>query len=245
MARGWIRRSGRALAAAGIGLLVAACGGGGGGGSATTVASADTATAADEVTVVEKAIVDAIFPTISSLRIPTQPNNLTPQPFPWAVGCGVGLVGNLNGKANNNPNVNCVPTVLPTERILRNGAFKAPGLRNVKFTGPYMHNGGMMKLDQVFQFYSGQGHFPVLNFNNLDAGIRLITLAPDERAAVVEMMETGLTDWNVAFKRGKFDHPELCLPDGHDSATGATRLRGLPAVGSAGGLSNIDHAAPL
>ena len=34
------------------------------------------------------------------------------------------------------------------------GVFKAPGLRNVDMTAPYMHNGGMLTLRQVVDFYS-------------------------------------------------------------------------------------------
>ncbi|MCM5572334.1 hypothetical protein M6I34_17610 [Burkholderiaceae bacterium FT117] len=170
---------------------------------------------------------------IPSLMIPFSPTDLSPIPFPFRVGCGVGLVG--NGNANNNPNVNCTATVIPGEPLLRNGAFKAPGLRNVKFTGPYMHNGSKATLRQVMEFYKTAGHFAGLNFNNLDAGMRVFNLGVADEAAVVEMMETGLTDWRVAHQSGPFDHPEICVPNGHDESTGVTRLVAIPAVGTNGG----------
>jgi cytochrome c peroxidase len=36
-------------------------------------------------------------------------------------------------------------------------AFKTPSLRNVELTGPYMHNGGMAKLEDVLDFYNAGG----------------------------------------------------------------------------------------
>ncbi|WP_198551618.1 cytochrome c peroxidase [Moritella sp. Urea-trap-13] len=184
-----------------------------------------------------------------SLQLPTsmQVNglgvtNLAPVPFQLTLACGPGLVGvgNGNGEPNNNPNVNCVPDIAADEFLLRNGAVKAPSLHNVKHTAPYFHNGSKMSLKQVFAFYRNIGSltettqgFPNMNLANLDAGLRVITLSPEREAAVIEMMETGLTDWNTAFERGKYDHPELCVPLGHDT-DGSTILVGIPAVGELG-----------
>jgi cytochrome c peroxidase len=167
------------------------------------------------------------------LRIPFSTTDLRPVPFPFNVGCGAGLVG--GGNANNNPNVNCTANVVPGERLLRNGAFKAPGLRNVKFTGPYLHNGSKMNLRQVLEFYKTAGHFTALNLNNLDAGMRTFSLGAAEESALIEMMETGLTDWRVAHQADGFDHPEICISHGHDPQTGASRLVSIPAVGRQGG----------
>src|SRR2546422_8026734 len=54
-------------------------------------------------------------------------------------------------------------TLFPYTTLFRSaraqGAFKAPGLRNVELTGPYMHNGGMATLEQVVDFYSRGGDF--------------------------------------------------------------------------------------
>jgi len=173
----------------------------------------------------------------NQLLIPTSVANLAPRPWTLQLACGPGLVG--GGDANNNPNQNCVPNVIPGERLLRNGAFKAQGLRNVKFTGPYLHNGAKLSLRQVVQFYETAGHFPTLNFNNLDAGMRIFALGDTDEAALIEFMETGLTDWRLAYEEGKFDHPEICVPHGHDSSTGITQLAGIPAVGKEG------NAVPL
>lgn len=170
------------------------------------------------------------------VQIPTSATNLAPRPFQLRLACGPGLNGSggVAGDPNNNAGPACVPTVLPGERLLRNGAVHTQGLRNVKFTGPYFHNGAKMSLRQVVDFYKTAGQFTVLNLNNLDAGMRLFDLVPADAAALVEFMETGLTDWNVAFERGKFSHPQICLPNGHDSGTGRTVLVDVPATGRAG-----------
>jgi hypothetical protein len=169
-----------------------------------------------------------------ALLNPTSPTNLAPTPWRIGLACAPGLNGN-GGGANNNPNPQqCVGNVIPGERLLRNGAFKASSVRNIKFTGPYFHNGAKMDLEQVFDSYATAVYMTALNFNNLDTGLRIITLLAPEKAAVLEMMETGLTDWRVAYEEGKFDHPELFVPNGHDSVTGQTILAGIPAVGATG-----------
>jgi cytochrome c peroxidase len=53
-------------------------------------------------------------------------------------------------------------------RVLRNGAFKAPGLRNVELTGPYFHTGSYLTLRQVVDFYMRGGDFPLTNAENRD-----------------------------------------------------------------------------
>jgi len=169
---------------------------------------------------------------IPQLMVPLSMADITPVPFAFNLACGPGLVG--GGNANNNPNAQCITDVIPGERLLRNGAFKASGLRNVKFTGPYFHNGSKINLRQVMEFYKTAGHFTTLNLNNLDAGLRIFALNPDDESAVVEMMETGLTDWRVAYEEAPFDHPEICVPHGHDHTTGQSVLAGIPAVGGNG-----------
>ncbi len=193
--------------------------------------------AGGDATGLDSAKIARVGAEIPLLFLPTAVNDLTPVPFNFNVACGPGLVG--NGNANNNANAQCVPNVIPGERLLRNGAFKAAGLRNVKFTGPFFHNGSKMDLRQVLEFYQTAGSFVNLNFNNLDAGLRLFALAADEESAVVEMMETGLTDWRVAYEEGPFDHPEICVPHGHDPVSGRSVLAGIPAVGSTGGNQRL------
>lgn len=175
-------------------------------------------------------------------------DDFTPITFDLKLACGLGLVGNNvgNGEPNNDPNVNCDPNVLPDEFVLRNGAIKAQGLRMSRYTGPHFHNGGKKNLRQVFDFYKNIGDlvnptfgFPNLNLANLDAGLRIVGLDPGRESAVVELLETGMTDFNAAYNQGKFDHPELCVPNGHDPGTGETILAGIPAVGQGGHLVRL------
>ena len=56
-------------------------------------------------------------------------------------------------------------------RVLRDGAFKAPSLRNVELTGPYFHTGSYLTLRQVVDFYFRGGDFPMTNAANRDPHI--------------------------------------------------------------------------
>lgn len=53
-------------------------------------------------------------------------------------------------------------------RVLRNGAFKAPALRNVELSGPYFHTGSYLTLRQVVDFYFRGGDFPITNAESRD-----------------------------------------------------------------------------
>ena len=97
------------------------------------------------------------------------------------------------------------------------GAFKVPGLRNVEFTGPYFHNGGQATLEQVVQFYARNGDFPA--GGNLGPGIGNIRLTAAEQTSVVAFLKA-LSDDRVRYQRAPFDHPSLCVSNGHLDAGG-------------------------
>jgi hypothetical protein len=104
------------------------------------------------------------------------------------------------------------------------GSFKTPILRNVELTAPYFHNGGVLTLDQVVEFYSRGGNFP--NNAELAAAIQPIgnlRQNSTRRAEVVEFLKT-LTDDRVRNEQAPFDHPELVIHNGADPV--------LPAVDS-------------
>ncbi|HYI97597.1 MAG TPA: cytochrome c peroxidase, partial [Bryobacteraceae bacterium] len=140
-------------------------------------------------------------------------------------------------------------TTLPTDDspASARGRFKTPGLRNVEFTGPYLHNGGLATLGQVMEFYNRGGDFPVNAENGPD--IRTLNLSPQDQADLIAFMKA-LTDDRVRYERAPFDHPELCVPDGHLQTAGASGVRsngnpafsmsaadrwvGIPAVGRNG-----------
>jgi cytochrome c peroxidase len=56
-------------------------------------------------------------------------------------------------------------------RIMGDGAFKAPALRNVELTGPYFHTGSFLTLRQVVDFYFRGGDFPATNKRSRDPHI--------------------------------------------------------------------------
>ncbi len=120
-------------------------------------------------------------------------------------------------------------TTLPTDAspASARGRVKTPGLRNVEFTGPYFHNGGQATLAQVVEFYNRGGDFPVNPSNGPD--IKSQVLSPADRANIVSFLKA-MTDDRVRFERAPFDHPELCVSDGHLTSEAATLLpNGNPA----------------
>jgi len=85
----------------------------------------------------------------------------------------IDVIGPINPAAVKNEALNMAETELmgtnPTpNRVLRDGAFKAPQLRNVELTGPYFHNGGTLTLRQVVDFYTRGGDFPITNAAHRD-----------------------------------------------------------------------------
>jgi cytochrome c peroxidase len=56
-------------------------------------------------------------------------------------------------------------------RVMRDGAFKAPPLRNVELTGPFFHTGSFLTLRQVVDFYFEGGDFPRSNQESRDPHI--------------------------------------------------------------------------
>jgi cytochrome c peroxidase len=78
------------------------------------------------------------------------------------------------------------------------GKFKAPSLRNIALTAPYMHDGRFATLEEVVEHYSsGMQRTPTLDPNlakHPEAGLQLTT---EEKQALVAFLKT-LTDENLA-----------------------------------------------
>lgn len=106
------------------------------------------------------------------------------------------------------------PTAAQINRVAVNGAFKTPGLRNVELTGPYFHNGGKSTLMQVVDFYDRGGDFRNENQDDLDPDIRRLHLSDQEKEDLVSFL-LSMTDERVRLKKAPFDHPSICVPDGH------------------------------
>jgi cytochrome c peroxidase len=101
------------------------------------------------------------------------------------------------------------------------GAFKTPGLRNVKLTAPYFHNGSKATLADVVAFYNRGG-----DFANPEKARRIKPLSFDsgDQSALVDFLTNGLTDCRTEKQQAPFDHPALPVPNG----------AALPAVGASG-----------
>jgi len=101
------------------------------------------------------------------------------------------------------------------------GTFKVPGLRNVELTAPYFHNGSMLTLDQVIDFYVRGGNFPADNRDMLDININEIGSLQNNAAgqAALKAFMLAMTDERVRNESAPFDHPELVVPNGNGPMT--------------------------
>ncbi len=116
-------------------------------------------------------------------------------------------------------------------RVVTDGAFKTPSLRNIALTQPYFHNGGTFTLEQVVDFYNRGGDrrgpdnndttgfvapdAPNGGTTNVHPAISPLGLTPTERADLVSFLRYALTDPRVACERAPFDHPSLVVHNGH------------------------------
>ena len=125
---------------------------------------------------------------------------------------------------------NLIPAPSSSEIIAVDGAFKVPGLRNVELTAPYFHNGGQLTLRQVIDFYSRGGDFqPIAGREGAIIPLRPLSLTESEREALVAFLR-GLTDDRVRYHRAPFDHPELCVPNGHPGDATSVTQRGSTGI---------------
>jgi cytochrome c peroxidase len=112
------------------------------------------------------------------------------------------------------------------------GSFKTPGLRNAGMTAPYMHDGSLKTLDEVIDFYANGGKSvlgkPTAGARNahLDEKQKIISLGTDDRLALKEFLQNGLTDPRTFKNAGPFDHPSLGFNDGSTPLC-ATDAQGL------------------
>jgi cytochrome c peroxidase len=133
--------------------------------------------------------------------------------------------------------------------VATKGAFKIPTLRNVELTAPYMHNGSMLTLEQVVDFYFRGG-----NFNNPAHFATVVfpqEISNQEKADLVAFLKT-LTDERVRFERAPFDHPQIKVPHGHTLATDLDDKKqaedlflDVPAVGKNGRNESLGAVQPF
>jgi len=89
------------------------------------------------------------------------------------------------------------------------GEFKTPSLRNVGYTGPYMHNGEMRSLNDVVRHYSE------LNVDRLHADgenlLRPLKLTRQEAADLVAFLQTLNMDRAPPWRGKEYAHPPCML----------------------------------
>lgn len=73
-----------------------------------------------------------------------------------------------------------------TSRNLDVGKFKVPSLRNLSYTGPYMHDGSMNTLEEVLQHYMSGGK----NHPNQSPLIRPFTLSEQEQKDLIAFLKS-------------------------------------------------------
>src|SRR5471030_79931 len=128
-------------------------------------------------------------------------------------------------------NACCIAPEPDGTRVVTDGAFKTPTLRNIALTQPYFHNGSRLTLEQVVEFYDRGGdrrgpddndttgfvapEAPNGGTTNVHPAIIPLGLTQLERADLVAFLRFALTDPRVACERAPFDHPSLSLHDGH------------------------------
>ena len=76
-----------------------------------------------------------------------------------------------------------------TGRLVDNGKFRAPTLRNIMLTAPYMHDGRFATLDEVFDHYISGGHFA----DNLNPNVRKLRIREQDKRDLIAFLQT-LTD---------------------------------------------------
>ena len=155
------------------------------------------------------------------------------------------------------PHIGCLPPdvarfipdvpILP--RRVTNGAFKAPNLRNIKYSGPYFHVGDSATLRQVVEFYTRGGNFPNTNLHDKTVDVDGIPplmfpefdpVAEQYIVSLVDFLANGLTDKRVAFEQGPFDHPQIMVPNGSPKTNpAADTFIFIPAVGAAGRATEL------
>ena len=73
--------------------------------------------------------------------------------------------------------------------VYDNGKFRAPTLRNIALTAPYMHDGRFATLEEVLDHYASGGH----GLANQDPNVQPFTLTDHQKEAMVAFLEM-LTD---------------------------------------------------
>lgn len=92
---------------------------------------------------------------------------------------------------------------LVTQDTFDYGKFRAPTLRNIALTAPYMHDGRFQTLEEVIDFYNESPNHT--NASNVDVNIRPLGLTESQKQDLINFLHT-LTD-TVFTQNPKFQNP--------------------------------------
>ena len=87
------------------------------------------------------------------------------------------------------------------------GRFKAPTLRNVEVTAPYMHDGSIATLEEVIDFYADGGRGAGKSNPHKDPLITGFEISREEKADLAAFLRS-LTDRSV------LENPRFAAPEG-------------------------------
>ena len=88
-----------------------------------------------------------------------------------------------------------------TGDIIDNGKFRAPTLRNIALTAPYMHDGRFQTLEEVMDHYSDHVHIT----SDSDANLRRLNLTDSQKEDIINFLHM-LTD-TVFINNPEFQNP--------------------------------------
>jgi cytochrome c peroxidase len=116
------------------------------------------------------------------------------------------------------------------------GEFRTPGLRNIEFRAPYMHNGRFATLEEVVEFYNRGGDFDAPNKNR---NIRPLNLSVQQKTDLIAFLKRPLTDPRVAAQTFPFDRPKL-----YTESTRVPQIISSGIAGTADIIPQITAIAP-
>ena len=97
---------------------------------------------------------------------------------------------------------------------------RAPSLRNVGVSAPYMHDGSQPTLEDVIQIYASGGMGPGQNRKTKSAYIKPLSLHDFERRAIIAFLQS-LTDTEF-LSDPRFSDPFAAEHSAHDPASGSS-----------------------